>query len=126
MTDAILSSRRSLASDAASTSRISSLSDEAPGSAVSWAAIIAGALAATAFTIALVALGAGIGLVSISPWSYNNPSVTTFGMLAAAWFLAVQLFSSGLGGYLAGRLRARWVGIHTDEVYFRDTAHGLL
>jgi hypothetical protein len=102
------------------------LSDEAAGSAVSWAAILAGAFAATAFTIALVALGAGIGLVSISPWSHDNLSVTTFGMLAAAWFLAVQLFSSGLGGYLAGRLRTRWVGVATDEVYFRDTAHGLM
>ena len=29
-------------------------------------------------------------------------------------------------GYLAGRLRTKWVDIHTDEVYFRDTAHGLL
>ena len=71
-------------------------------------------------------LGAGIGLVSVSPWSTNNVSVTTFGILAAAWFIAVQLFSSGLGGYLAGRLRTRWVSVHTDEVYFRDTAHGLI
>ena len=125
MTDAILSSRRSLSGDAASTSRIS-LSDDAEASAVSWAAIVAGAFAAAAFAIALVAFGAGLGLVSVSPWSYNNMSVAKFGMLAAAWFLAVQLFASGLGGYLAGRLRTRWVGVHSDEVYFRDTAHGLL
>ena len=52
--------------------------------------------------------------------------MTTFGLLAAAWLIAVQLFSSGIGGYLAGRMRTRWVGAHTDEVYFRDTAHGLL
>ena len=71
-------------------------------------------------------LGAGIGLVSVSPWSNNNVSVTTFGILAAAWFIAVQLFASGVGGYLAGRLRTRWVSVHTDEVYFRDTAHGLI
>jgi hypothetical protein len=125
MTDAILTSRRSLSGEPVLASR-KALSDEAAGSAVSWAAILAGAFAATAFTIALVALGAGIGLVSVSPWSHDNVSVTTFGMLAAAWFLAVQLFSSGLGGYLAGRLRTRWVGVHTDEVYFRDTAHGLM
>jgi hypothetical protein len=31
-----------------------------------------------------------------------------------------------MGGYLAGRLRTKWTGIHTDEVYFRDTAHGFL
>ena len=64
--------------------------------------------------------------VSVSPWSNNNVSVTTFGILAAAWFIAVQLFASGVGGYLAGRLRTRWVSVHTDEVYFRDTAHGLI
>jgi hypothetical protein len=95
-------------------------------SAVSWAAVFAGAFVAAAFSLALVALGAGIGLVSVSPWSSNNPSVTTFGVLAAAWFIAVQLFASGVGGYLAGRLRTRWARVHTDEVFFRDTAHGLL
>jgi len=99
---------------------------ESASSAVSWAAIIAGAVVASALSLALIMLGAGLGLVSVSPWSTNNVSVTTFGVLAAAWFIAVQLFASGVGGYLAGRLRTRWVMVHTDEVYFRDTAHGLL
>ena len=95
-------------------------------SGVSWPAVIAGAFVASAFSLALVALGAGIGLVSVSPWSSNNPSITTFTVLAAAWFIAVELFASGVGGYLAGRLRTRWARVHTDEVFFRDTAHGLL
>ena len=95
-------------------------------SGVSWAAVFAGAFVAAAFSLALVALGAGIGLVSVSPWSSNNPSATTFTVLAAAWFIAVQLFAAGCGGYIAGRLRTRWAGVHADEVYFRDTAHGLL
>ena len=95
-------------------------------SGVSWAAVFAGAFVAAAFSLALVALGAGIGSISVSPWSSNNPSVTTFTVLAAAWFIAVQLFASGVGGYIAGRLRTRWAGVHTDEVFFRDTAHGLL
>jgi hypothetical protein len=99
---------------------------ESGASAVSWGAIIAGAVVASALSLALLMLGAGIGLVSVSPWSNNNVSVTTFGILAAAWFIAVQLFASGVGGYLAGRLRTRWVSVHTDEVYFRDTAHGLI
>jgi hypothetical protein len=99
---------------------------ESAASAVSWGAIIAGAVVASALSLALLMLGAGIGLVSVSPWSNNNVSVATFGILAAAWFIAVQLFASGVGGYLAGRLRTRWVSIHTDEVYFRDTAHGLI
>jgi hypothetical protein len=99
---------------------------ETLGSAVSWPAIIAGAIVASALSLALLVLGAGLGLVSVSPWSNNNVSVTTFGILAAAWFIAVQLFTSGVGGYLAGRLRTRWVSVHNDEVYFRDTAHGLI
>lgn len=100
--------------------------EEAAGPAVSWGAIIAGAFVASAFSLALIALGAGIGLGSVSPWSNNNPSATTFGVLAALWLIAVQLFASGIGGYIAGRLRKRWLGVHTDEVYFRDTAHGLV
>jgi hypothetical protein len=74
----------------------------------------------------LVALGSGIGLSSVSPWSSANPSATTFTLLAAVWLIIVQWLSSGLGGYLAGRTRTKWVGIHTHEAFFRDTAHGFL
>src|SRR6201995_236492 len=95
-------------------------------SSVSWAAVIGGAVAAIAITLLLVALGSGIGLSSVSPWSSANPSATTFTLLAAVWLIIVQWLSSGLGGYLAGRLRTKWVGLHTDEVFFRDTAHGFL
>ena len=102
--------------------------EEAPRSpsAVSWAAIIGGALTAVAVTLLLVALGTGIGLSSVSPWSPANPSATTFTLLAAVWLIIVQWLSSGLGGYLSGRLRTKWAGLHTDEVFFRDTAHGFL
>lgn len=95
-------------------------------SAASWAAIIGGAVTAVAITLLLVALGSGIGLSSVSPWSSANPSATTFTLLAAVWLIIVQWLSSGLGGYLAGRLRTKWVGVHTHEVFFRDTAHGFL
>ena len=98
----------------------------AAASAISWAAVIAGAVAAVAITLLLVALGAGIGLSSVSPWSSSNPSSTTFTLLAAVWLIIVQWLSSGLGGYLAGRLRTKWTTLHTDEVFFRDTAHGFL
>jgi hypothetical protein len=100
--------------------------EESPSSGVSWAAVIAGAVVSAAFSLALLALGAGLGLVSVSPWSVSKATVETFGVLAGAWFIAVQLFASGIGGYLAGRLRTRWVNTHVDEVFFRDTAHGLL
>ena len=54
----------------------------------------------------------------------HNPSVTTFTVLASAWFIAVQLFAYGVGGYIAGGLRGGWARVHTDEVFLRDTAHG--
>jgi hypothetical protein len=115
-----------LASQAAPAAAV--IVDESSGSpsAVSWAAITGGALTAVAITLLLVALGAGIGLSSVSPWSSSNPAATTFTLLAAVWLIIVQWLSSGLGGYLAGRLRTKWVGLHTDEVFFRDTAHGFL
>jgi hypothetical protein len=99
---------------------------EAPVSAVSWGAILAGAVASSALSLILITLGFGIGLVSVSPWSNSGASATTIGMLAVAWSIAVPLISYAVGGYLAGRLRTGWVGAHTDEVFFRDTAHGML
>jgi hypothetical protein len=42
------------------------------------------------------------------------------------WLIIVQWLSSAFGGYLAGRTRARWNGLHTDESVFRDTVHGVL
>ncbi|HEY7578900.1 MAG TPA: hypothetical protein VH855_15000 [Acetobacteraceae bacterium] len=95
-------------------------------SAVSWAAVIGGAVAALGITLLLVELGSGIGLSSVSPWSSANPTATTFTLLAAVWLIIVQWLSSAMGGYLAGRLRTKWVGVHSDEVFFRDTAHGFL
>jgi hypothetical protein len=99
---------------------------ESAVSAVSWAAIIAGAFAIAAASLILLALGAGLGLASVSPWYNSGPSATTFGVWAAVWLIVVQWLSAALGGYLTGRLRTKWVGVHTDEVYFRDTAHGFV
>jgi len=99
---------------------------ESSTSAVAWAAIIGGAFAAAAISLILLALGAGIGLSSASPWPGAGSSVTTFTVGAAIWLIIVQWLSSGLGGYLTGRLRTKWVGMHTDEVFFRDTVHGFL
>lgn len=99
---------------------------ESSVSAVSWAPIIAGALAAASSTLILLLLGSGLGLSVISPWSTSGISATTFAVSAAIWVIVVQWLSSALGGYLTGRLRTKWVGVHDDEVFFRDTAHGFL
>jgi hypothetical protein len=99
---------------------------EASASAISWAAITGGAVAAAAVSLILLALGSGFGLASVSPWANSGASVTTFTIMTGIWLIIVQWVSSGLGGYLTGRLRTKWVGVHTHEVFFRDTAHGFL
>jgi hypothetical protein len=95
-------------------------------SAASWPAIIAGAFVAAAVTLILLALGSGLGFASISPWPGKGVTATTFAATTAIWLILTQWVSAGLGGYLAGRLRTRWIGTHTHEVFFRDTAHGLI
>jgi len=99
---------------------------EAHSSGVSWAAVIGGAFVAAAFTLILLALGAGLGLSALSPWSNVGASASTVGVAAIIWLILIEIIASALGGYLTGRLRTKWTLIHTDEVYFRDTANGFL
>lgn len=93
---------------------------------VSWGAIAAGAVTSAALTLVLTAFGAGVGLSSISPWSGEGISATTFKWSTGIYFLCVAVMASSVGGYLAARLRTRWIGLHGNEIYFRDTAHGLI
>jgi hypothetical protein len=95
-------------------------------SGVSWGAILAGAAAAAALSLILVILGSGLGFSAISPWPSSGASATTVGVSAAIWLALTQIVAAGLGGYLAGRLRVKWADVQTDEIYFRDTAHGML
>jgi hypothetical protein len=95
-------------------------------SAVSWATIAAGAVAAAAISLALLALGAGLGLSSVSPWADSGVSAATFKNGAGLYLVVVAVMSSAIGGYLAARLRTKWTGVHTNEVFFRDTAHGFI
>jgi len=96
-------------------------------SAVSWAAIIAGAFTSAAVMLILLLLGSGLGLAAVSPWANSGISVTTFTVTTAVWLIASQWIASGLSGYLTGRLRTKWVSVDTtDEIFFRDTAHGFL
>jgi hypothetical protein len=95
-------------------------------SAVSWGAIAAGAVGASALALLLTALGAGLGLSAVSPWSHSGVSTATFQMGTGVYLVIVAVMSSAVGGYLAARLRSKWVGAHSHEVFFRDTAHGLI
>jgi hypothetical protein len=104
----------------------SATQEESAASAVSWAAVAAGAVAAAALTLALVAFGSGMGLSAVSPWSNAGVSATTFKVGTGIYLCVAAMLASTVGGYLAGRLRTKWTGLHTDEVVFRDTAHGFL
>jgi hypothetical protein len=95
-------------------------------SGVSWPAVIGGAFVSAALALILLSLGTGLGFSSVSPWSNVGASASTIGALAILWLILTQIMASAMGGYLAGRLRTKWTHVHTDEVYFRDTAHGFL
>jgi hypothetical protein len=93
---------------------------------VSWAAVLAGAAASCALTLVLLSFGAGVGFSVVSPWGNSGVSATTFKIGTGLYFIVIAMISSAVGGYLAGRLRTKWVGVETTEVLFRDTAHGFL
>src|SRR4029079_5565128 len=100
--------------------------NESTASAISWGAIIVGAFAAAAMGLILVALGTGLGLAAVSPWSGSGASATTMTVAGAIWLLLMSGVASAIGGDVAVRLRTRWVDVHGDEVFFRDTAHGFI
>jgi hypothetical protein len=97
-----------------------------PHSAVSWAAVIAGAVASVALGFVLLSFAAGFGMPIGSPWPTQNPALESFSPIEGATLIAAQVVCGAFGGYLAGRLRIKWLNVHGHEVHFRDTAHGLL
>jgi hypothetical protein len=102
------------------------MKNEASTSAVSWAAVAGGGFVTAALLLSFSALGAGMGLSSLSPWSNSGASSSSVRMGALLWLAVAEIVACGIGGYVAGRLRTKWVDVHSDEVYFRDTAHGFL
>ena len=104
----------------------SGIATESSVSAVSWRAILGGAVAAVSISIVLALLGLGLGFAAISPWPNVGATATTFSIVGGIWLIVVQWLSSGVGGFVTGRLRTKWVNVHTHEVFFRDTAHGFL
>jgi hypothetical protein len=100
--------------------------DQTEVSTMSWGAVIAGAVVSAALTLLLLAFGMGVGFSVVSPWAGEGVSATTFQVGAGLYLVAVSMLAFTIGGYLAGRLRIKWAGVHNDEIYFRDTAHGLV
>jgi hypothetical protein len=95
-------------------------------STVSWGAVIGGGLVAASLTLFLLSFGIGVGLSVVSPWGNEGVSSTTFQVGAGIYLIAVAMLSSAVGGYVTGRMRTTWETVHENEIYFRDTAHGLL
>ena len=95
-------------------------------SAVSWSSIVGGTFAAVALSITLLTFGAWVGFATSSFDGASKLSPTQLTCMGAVWLIIVQWLSSGLGGYLTGRLRVKWINVHSHEVFFRDTAHGFL
>jgi hypothetical protein len=87
------------------TERVPEASVESSASAVEWGAIAGGALAAVAISIVLISLGSGLGLSTVSPWSFDVPPPTKFAIGAGIWLIVTQWLASAWGGYLSGRLR---------------------
>jgi hypothetical protein len=103
------------------------LTTEEPSAAgISWAAVAAGAIVSCALTFVVLAFGVGLGLSVVSPWGGSGVSATTFKIGTGLYLVVIAMLSSSIGGYIAGRLRSRWIGVQGDEVYFRDTAHGFV
>ena len=100
--------------------------EEPSAAGISWAAVAAGAIVSCALTFVVLAFGVGLGLSVVSPWGGAGVSATTFKIGTGLYLVVVAMLSSSVGGYIAGRLRSRWIGVQGDEVYFRDTAHGFV
>ena len=93
---------------------------------ISWGAVIAGAIAASALTFVFITFGAAIGLAIASPSATWRDTSVALALLSGLWLLLTAVASFALGGYLAGRLRATWDTTTADEVEFRDGIHGVL
>src|SRR5690606_11125134 len=63
--------------------------------------------------------------VAVSPEEGEGAGAMSIGIAAIVWLFVVQIVSYGVAGYVTGRLRPIWAPGYSDEVYVRDTAHGL-
>jgi hypothetical protein len=93
---------------------------------VDWAAILAGAILASAISFVLFTFGTGIGLSLTSPYPGESVRPVIFALALGLWVLWVSVSSFIAGAYFTGRLRRRIGDASPHEVEVRDAAHGLL
>ena len=99
---------------------------ESATSRIDWAAILAGAVLATAVGLVLTTFGAGLGLSVTSPYEGEGASPALYAIGAGLWVLWIQLVSFTIGGYVAARLRPKLPELTEHETDVRDGMHGLL
>jgi hypothetical protein len=93
---------------------------------IDWSAVVGGAFVATALSFVLYSFGSAAGVASVSPWSYNNPSAKTLGIIAVIYVLLAMIGSFIAGGYVAGRMRKPSYETTIGERQLRDGVHGLV
>jgi hypothetical protein len=102
---------------------VAARTETAAVSFVDWGAVFAGAVLAAALSFVLLTFGTAIGLSATSPWPNSGLSAKVLASLAVFWAIAQQIGSLMAGGYVAGRMRARWLE-PGHEAEFRDGLHG--
>jgi hypothetical protein len=89
-----------------------------------WSPVVAGAIAAAALALVLHAFAVAIGLsVSSTAPTWRDTSFALV-LLSGLYVVLAALASYGLGGYLAGLMRARLTS--REDTDLRDGMHGLL
>src|SRR2546421_11538667 len=73
--------------------------EESSISAVSWSAIAAGAVVSAAFSLFLLHLVTGLGLVSVSPWSGSGASGSTIHVAGGIALILMAVMASPPPGY---------------------------
>lgn len=99
---------------------------QTPLPAISWSAVWAGATVAVAASLVLSLAAAGLGYDAGFPGLATKSSLTAFSPVIGAGAVLIQVLAGAFGGYVTGRMRTIWTGLHDDESHFRDTAHGLI
>lgn len=92
---------------------------------IDWAAIIGGAVVATAVGVIFTTFGAALGLSAISAEAGEGSGVLGL-ILTGVWMVITLISSYAAGGYIAGRMRRRVDHASVDEVGTRDGINGLV
>jgi hypothetical protein len=92
---------------------------------IQWGPAIAGALAAAALVLVLDTFALAIGLAVSSTAPTWRDSSMALQLLSGLYLVLVAIVAFGVGGYIAGRLRAPLPGT-PEEVEFRDGTHGIV